>query len=55
MTAAQIQVQAYGCATAMLFGPSESLVIADDAADPAILAADLLNEAEHGTIPPPCS
>ena len=31
MTAAQMQVQAYGCSTAMLFGPSESLVIADDA------------------------
>lgn len=48
VTAAQIQVQAYGCATAMLFGPSESVVIADEAADPAVLAADLLNEAEHG-------
>jgi histidinol dehydrogenase len=32
----------------MLFGPSESLVIADDSADPALLAADVLNEAEHG-------
>ena len=48
VTSAQVQLQAYGCATAMLFGPSESLVIADEAADPAILAADLLNEAEHG-------
>jgi histidinol dehydrogenase len=48
IAAAQIQVQAYGCSTSMLFGPSESLVIADDSADPAILAADLLNEAEHG-------
>lgn len=48
VTAAQIQVQAYGCATAMLFGPSESMVIADDSADPALLAADILNEAEHG-------
>ena len=33
----------------MLFGPSESLVIADDGADPVLLAADLLNEAEHGS------
>jgi histidinol dehydrogenase len=48
VTSAQVQVQAYGCATAMLFGPSESLVIADDTADPTILAADVLNEAEHG-------
>jgi histidinol dehydrogenase len=48
VTAAQIQVQAYGCATAVLFGPSESLVIADDSADVALLAADLLTEAEHG-------
>jgi histidinol dehydrogenase len=48
VTQAQLQVQAYGCASAMLFGPSESLVIADDSADPTVLAADLLNEAEHG-------
>jgi histidinol dehydrogenase len=48
VTAAQIQVQAHGCSTVMLFGPSESLVIADDSADPAIVAADVLNEAEHG-------
>jgi histidinol dehydrogenase len=32
----------------LLFGPSESLVLADDSADPRILAADYLNEAEHG-------
>jgi histidinol dehydrogenase len=48
VAAAQIQVQAHGCATVMLFGPSESLIIADDSADAAVLAADLLNEAEHG-------
>jgi histidinol dehydrogenase len=48
VTAAQVQVQAYGCATAMLFGPSESLVIADDSADLALLGADVLTEAEHG-------
>jgi len=48
VTSAQIQVQAYGCATAMLFGPSESLIIADDSADVSLLAADLINEAEHG-------
>jgi histidinol dehydrogenase len=49
VTCAQVQVQAYGCATAMLFGPSESLVVADETADPVLVAADLLNEAEHGT------
>ena len=48
VTAAQVQVQLLGCSTEMLFGPSESLVIADAAADPAVLAADVLNEAEHG-------
>lgn len=31
----------------MLAGPSELLVIADDSADPAIVAADLLAQAEH--------
>jgi histidinol dehydrogenase len=49
VTAAQIQTQAYGCSTVMLFGPSESLTIADESADPPVLAADLLNEAEHGS------
>ncbi len=46
--AAQIACQAYGCHTQMLLGPSESLILADDSADPRLLAADLLNEAEHG-------
>jgi histidinol dehydrogenase len=32
----------------MLLGPSESLILADDSADVTLLAADLLNEAEHG-------
>lgn len=49
VTAAQIQVQAYGCSTVMLFGPSESLVVADDSADPVVVAGDVLNEAEHGS------
>src|SRR5438105_3458105 len=48
VAAAQIAVQAHGCSTVMLFGPSESVIVADDSADPRILAADLLNEAEHG-------
>jgi histidinol dehydrogenase len=31
----------------MLAGPSEVLVIADHTADPAIVAADLIAQAEH--------
>ncbi len=45
---AQIEVQRFGTASVMLLGPSESLIIADSSTDPYILAADLLNEAEHG-------
>ena len=46
---AQVEMQRYGVATMMILGPTESLVIADDSADPVYVAADLLNEAEHGT------
>jgi histidinol dehydrogenase len=49
VTVAQIEVQRYGTSTMMALGPTESLAIADDSADPARLAADLLIEAEHGT------
>ena len=49
VTLAQVEMQRHGVATMMLLGPTESLVIADDAADPVLLAADLLIEAEHGT------
>lgn len=45
---AQIEVQRFGTVGVMLMGPSESLILADDSADPYFLAADLLNEAEHG-------
>ncbi len=45
---AQVEMQRYGVATMMILGPTESLVIADDSADPRFVAADLLNEAEHG-------
>lgn len=48
VTCAQVEVQRYGTVTTMLLGPSESLIVADDSADPRLLAADLLNEAEHG-------
>lgn len=46
---AQVEMQRYGCATMMLLGPTESMIVADHSADPVRLAADLLNEAEHGT------
>ena len=46
---AQVEMQRYGVATMMILGPTESVVIADESADPRLVAADLLNEAEHGT------
>jgi histidinol dehydrogenase len=46
---AQVEMQRHGVATMMLLGPTESVVIADESADPVRLAADLLIEAEHGT------
>ncbi|MDJ0768191.1 MAG: histidinol dehydrogenase [Ilumatobacter sp.] len=49
VTIAQVEMQRHGVSTMMLLGPTESLVIADGSADPALLAADLLVEAEHGT------
>jgi sulfopropanediol 3-dehydrogenase len=36
----------------LVAGPTEVLVIADDAADPQIVAADLLGQAEHGPTTP---
>jgi histidinol dehydrogenase len=48
VAAAQVQVQLAGCSTVLLFGPSESLIVADEGSDPLLLAADLLTEAEHG-------
>lgn len=45
---AQLEVRAHGVDSVVL-GPTESLVVADESADPVLLAADLLNEAEHGT------
>jgi histidinol dehydrogenase len=49
VTVAQLLAAEYGVATNMLQGPSESLILADDSADPALLACDLLTEAEHGS------
>jgi len=37
------------CAIDMLAGPSECLVLADETANPAIIASDLLAQAEHDT------
>ncbi len=36
-----------------LYGPSETIVIADDSADPALAAADLLAQAEHDELATP--
>lgn len=41
-------VQAEGIAIDMPAGPSEVCVLADESADPAFIAADLLSQAEHG-------
>jgi histidinol dehydrogenase len=49
VTVAQLLAADYGVATNMLQGPSESLILADDSADAALLACDLLTEAEHGS------
>lgn len=50
VTLAKLEVAAdpEGAAIDMPAGPSEVLVIADDAAEPAFVAADLLAQAEHG-------
>jgi histidinol dehydrogenase len=46
--ATQYYAQLQGVDVALFFGPSECMVIADESADPALVAADLLTEAEHG-------
>ncbi len=48
VTAAQIAVQAHGVRLLSVLGPTESMILADDSADPDRLALDVLNEAEHG-------
>ena len=48
VTKAKEFVQQNGIAIDMPAGPSEVLVIADGAADPEFVAADLLSQAEHG-------
>ncbi|GAB3308519.1 histidinol dehydrogenase [Hymenobacter humi] len=46
--AKQLAAAEYGVAIDMPAGPSEVLVIADDSANAAFVAADLLSQAEHG-------
>ena len=48
VTCAKQLVQREGVAIDMPAGPSEVAVSADDTADPAFVAADLLSQAEHG-------
>jgi histidinol dehydrogenase len=48
VTAAKQLVNAGGVAIDMPAGPSEVLVVADESANPAFVAADLLSQAEHG-------
>ncbi len=48
VTLAKQLVQQDGLAIDMPAGPSEVLVIADESANPAFVAADLLSQAEHG-------
>ena len=43
-----VSIDPSGCAIDIPAGPSELLVIADDSANPAFIAADLLSQAEHG-------
>lgn len=48
VAAAQMEVQRFGCVVEVGFGPTDALILCDDSADPRLLAADLINEAEHG-------
>ena len=48
VTVAKQLVSKTGTAIDMPAGPSEVLVVADDSANPAFVAADLLSQAEHG-------
>jgi histidinol dehydrogenase len=45
---AAMLAQLEGVNIAGLYGPSEGVVLADETADPRLVAADVLNEAEHG-------
>lgn len=49
VTVAKQLATKHGIAIDMPAGPSELLVVADDSANPAYVASDLLSQAEHGT------
>ncbi len=49
VTLAKQLVSRTGVAIDMPAGPSEILIVADESANPAFIAADLLSQAEHGT------
>ena len=49
VTAAKQLATQFGVAIDMPAGPSELLIVADDAAVPAFVASDLLSQTEHGT------
>lgn len=54
VTAAKRQVYAYGLAGIDgIYGPSETIVIADEEANPSLCAADLLAQAEHDALASP--
>lgn len=48
VTVAKQMAMKYGVAIDLPAGPSELLVLADESADPAFVASDLLSQAEHG-------
>jgi histidinol dehydrogenase len=48
IAAVQLAAASYGARPLVVLGPTESIVLADESADPDRLALDLLNEAEHG-------
>jgi histidinol dehydrogenase len=48
VTVAKQMALKYGVAIDLPAGPSELLVLADESADPAFVASDLLSQAEHG-------
>ncbi|MCG6914887.1 histidinol dehydrogenase [bacterium BMS3Abin03] len=43
-----VSIDPEGCSIDMPAGPSELLIVADETANPAFVAADLLSQAEHG-------
>jgi histidinol dehydrogenase len=43
-----VSIDPDGCSIDMIAGPSEVMIIADEFANPAFVAADLLSQAEHG-------